>query len=346
MSSTASNLTIKIAHSIDEVNEREWNELSAGRPFQSHRWYHFGEQVMTDCKPFHFLAYEGGTLVGRAACWKIHNEPIPKMPALARKALHAAIKRWPLLICRSPIAFTSGTAIANGADPVTVTSTLANSALETARENQVSFVVFDYLREEDARHFQNGFSATSNSSPGNIMENRWTSMEEYLQSGNKKDRQHYKRTLREAGKLNIKIERHTRVENVDEALNLIRRVEIDHGALPNPWARRTLENMEMVNGLYLTARIGDRLVGCGLLLEDNSAQTTSLLGLADDVPFAYFMLAYESLSIAIEHKVRFLRWGSGAYEVKKRFGFSLEDNSFTTFGASNPLLHKLIQRLM
>jgi predicted N-acyltransferase len=342
----STNLDIRVAHCITEVNEREWNELSAGRPFQSHRWYAFGERVMDDCKPVFLLAVQDHALVGRAALWNVHNEPLPKMPALARRSLMAVIKKWPLLICRSPLAFTSGLAVSNQIDPLPVMSMLAGSAKQIAAEQNDSFLLFDYLQTADAKFFPGGFASMSNASPGNIMENHWASLDEYLHSGDKKDRQHYKRTLREAEKLNICIERHTRVENIDEALHLIRNVERNKGALPNPWARRTLENMEMVNGTYLTAKIGDRLVGCGLLLEDNASQTTSLLGLADDVPYAYFMLAYESLSIAFEHKVRFLRWGSGAYDVKKRFGFSLEDNGTTTFSAVNPFVQKAIQRFM
>ena len=178
------------------------------------------------------------------------------------------------------------------------------------------------------------------------MENRWSSLAEYLSDGNKKDRQHYKRTVREAENLNIRIERHSHVANIEEALRLIRNVERDHGALPNPWARRTLEQMKMVNGTYLTATISGTLVGCGLLLEDNASQTTSMLGLADDVPYAYFMLAYESLSAAFEHNVRFLRWGSGAYEVKERLGFSREDNGVLVFSATNLVLQSLFRRLL
>jgi hypothetical protein len=107
-----------------------------------------------------------------------------------------------------------------------------------------------------------------------------------------------------------------------------------------------LEKMEMVNGMFMTATIGKRLVGCGLLLEDSSSQMTCLLGLADNVPYTYLMLVYESLKIALEHKVRFLRWGSGAYDIKKRLGFSMEDNGALAFSISNPILQNFIRRFI
>lgn len=341
-----SDLKIKVAHHIAEVDEHTWNELSAGEPFQSHRWYRFGEAVMNDCEPFYVLAFHGSRLVGRAALWKIRDEPLPKMPALLRAFLRMTIRKFPLLICRSPLAFTRGVSLAHDLAPAPILAALAGEALEIARRQNCSFLLFDYLSVSTSEHFPHTFLKSANPSAGTIMENRWSSLEDYLASGNKKDRQHYKRTLREAEKLGIRIARHSQVGAVDDALRLIRSVERSHDALPNPWARRALEQMEMVNGIFLTATIGETLVGCGLLLEDNASQTTSLLGLAEDVPYAYFMLAYESLGIAFEHNVRTLRWGSGAYEVKERLGFLREDNGAFVFCAVHPVLQQVLQRFV
>lgn len=343
---TDTDLNIEVVHRIAEVAEGTWDELSAGKPFQSHRWYRFGEQVMNDCQPFYVLAFREGRLVGRAAYWKVRNEPLPKMPALLRRSLLALFRVYPLLICRSPLAFTHGIALADDLDPQPVLSALAQAALQIAKQQTCSIVLYDYLSTSLAEHFPKTFLKSSHPFTGTLMENRWESFDDYLSAGNKKDRQHYKRTVREAEKLNMRIERHARVEDIEEALRLIRNVERNHGALPNPWARRALEQMETVDGLYLTASIGGTLVGCGLLFEDNASQTTSMLGLADDVPYAYFMLAYESLSAAFGHKVRFLRWGSGAYDVKERLGFSREDNGALAFSAVNPFLQNLFQRWM
>lgn len=340
------NLDVKVARHIGEADERAWDELSAGEPFQSHRWYRFGEAVMDDCEPFYALAYQGLRLVGRAALWKIRNEPLPKMSAPLRALLRMTIRKFPLLICRSPFAFTRGVALAKDLDPAPVLAALAESALEIAQKNACSFLLFDYLDAAASNQFPRTLLKSANPAPGTIMENRWANLADYLASRNKKDRQRYKRTMREAGKLGIRIARHSQARAVDDALSLIRNVERKHGALPNPWARRMLEQMGMVNGVFLTAVIEEDLIGCGLLLEDNGSQTASLLGLADDAPYAYFMLTYESLSVAFEGGVRSLRWGSGAYEVKKQLGFSLEDNGAVAFCAARPALQKALQRFM
>jgi hypothetical protein len=99
--------------------------------------------------------------------------------------------------------------------------------------------------------------------------------------------------------------------------------------------------MEMVKGTFLTASINEKIVGCGLLVEDNNAQMASALGLSGDIPYVYLMLVYEGIKLALEHKLHLLRWGSGAYDVKQRLGFIPEDNSVSAFAPIHPFAGKL-----
>ena len=340
-----STLSIKTASSIHQINAELWNQPSRGQPFQSHRWYAFGEHVMSDCLPAYLLAYADGALIGRASLWLVRNEPVPKVLGPLRGLVMRMIKHRPLLICRSPLSQTAGIAIAEAAPRPEILASFVENALEIAKEHHASFIIFDYLSQTDAQDWPEQFMVVSSLEPGMAMENRWTSMDEYLASAHKKDRQHYKRVLREAARLGIKLERHTSAKKIDDMLELIRRVEHDHGAVPNPWVRPMLENMQMINGELLTAKIDNRLVGCGLLLEDNDAQMTSTLGLAEDVPYVYFMLVYESLRLAFEHRVRRLRWGSGAYDVKRRLGFSFEDNNSLAFAPVSPYWQKALRAM-
>ncbi|HEX9839909.1 MAG TPA: GNAT family N-acetyltransferase [Anaerolineales bacterium] len=338
-----SNFSVRTAFSVHEIDAGAWNQLSDRKPFQSHRWYVFGEQVMSDCRPIYLLAYADDTLIARASLWLVRNEPVPKMLGPLRRVAVAMLKRWPLLICRSPLAYTTGLVLADETRRPEILSEFAKASLIVASQQRASFVIFDYLSQANTRDWPRHFLVMSTPDPGTSMENRWASMDEYMASGRKKDRQHYKRVLREAEKLGIKIDRQVLAENIDEALPLIRNVERSHGALPNPWARHMLEHMEMVNGSFLTASTDKKLVGCGLVLEDNDSQMTSMLGLAENIPYVYFTLLYETLKLAFEHKVRLLRWGSGAYDVKQRLGFSFEDNGSLAFTAVNPYLQKILQ---
>lgn len=339
-------ISVKTYFSIHDINAEAWDQVSGGMPFQSHRWYIFGEQVMSDCRPIYLLAYVDDRLVARTSLWLIRNEPVPKMPEPLRTTIVRITKRWPLLICRSPLSSTSGFVITDLSKLPEVVASFAKQTLTIAREHRASFVLFDYLSKAQAQAWSEHFLVTTSSEPGMSMENRWSSLEDYLSAAGKKDRQHYKRVLREAQRFRIQIEHHRSTENLEDALRLIQEVERRHGALPNPWTQGMLEHMELINGEFLTATIDNRLVGCGLLLEDNSAQMTTALGLEEDVPYVYFMLIYESLRVAFEHKIRLLRWGSGAYDVKQRLGFSAEDNSSLAFTAVHPYLQKVLHTLV
>jgi predicted N-acyltransferase len=178
------------------------------------------------------------------------------------------------------------------------------------------------------------------------MSNRWESLEAFLEAGNKKDRQHYKRTLREADKLGIRISQPEHVTDLDRVLSLIGNVDRHHHNAPNPWMRNLLTNFGQTQGTWIEAHIGDRLVGGGLLLEDNEAQMTTALALEDNLPYLYFMLIYACLEVAFEKRVRLLRWGSGAYEVKKQLGFELECNNNAIFCSSQMLVSRIVKLLI
>ena len=49
--------------------------------------------------------------------------------------------------------------------------------------------------------------------------------------------------------------------------------------------------------------------------------------LEDDVPGGYFFLLYAALQEAFEQNVRLVRFGSGAYDVKRMLGLHLEDTN-------------------
>ncbi len=337
-------LHVKTFSSIKDIDALVWDRLSQGLPFQSHRWYTFGERVLFDCSPVYLLIYDKNTLVARASMWLVRNEPLPKMPRLVKLLIAALIKQWPLLICRSPMANTSGIILEDSVQREAVLAVLTKSAIAQARQRKASIVLFDFLTESEMKEWPSDFVKLKMPSAGTMMRNRWQSLEEFLADGNKKDRQHYKRTLREADKLGIHLTQHKAVHEMDAAMALIQKVEDRYSSSHNPWIRPILENIELINGTWLEARINKRLVGCGLILEDQNVQLTTGLGLEDNIPYVYFLLIYASLEAAFTKRVERLRWGTGAYEVKQRLGFELEQNNNSILIGTNQftrLLSKL-----
>ena len=322
------NLEVKTYKSIQEISPDVWNRIAAGRGFQSHNWYTVGERIMADCPSTYLVAWDGDKPIAACVLFRIKNEPLP-LPKVARQFMSSVLKRRPLLVCRSPLADTSALLLPGEPKRDKALQVLAGAAQEEFKKQRCSFLVFDYLLTEQLRYptWPTGYEAITVSEPGTYMPVAWESFEEYLEAGNKKDRQHYKRTLKETSDNGVVLSRHLSVPDVNAAVKLIENVSIWHGSAPNPWARNLLENFSMVDGTWLELRKEGQLVGCGAILRDNKFQLTSTLGLEDDVPGGYFLLLYAALQDAFEHKVRLLRFGSGAYDVKRRLGFHLEDTN-------------------
>lgn len=322
-----SDLKVEVFHSITEIKPEIWNHIAAGRGFQSHAWYTFGERAMADAKPTYLLAYDGTTAVAGAALFKVHNEPLP-LPAIAREFMASVFKHKPLLACRSPLADTSALLLPGEPLRDAALSALTKAAQEQFKKQKCSFLLFDFLLTEQLRYgWPNGFTPLTVSEPGTFMPMEWQSFEEYLNSASKKDRQEFGKSVKEAEANGLKLSKHRKVNEIDAALNLIQNVSIWHGSAPNPWMRGLLENFSLIDGDWLELRKEGKLVGCAAVMRDNQFQLVTALGLEDDVPGGYFYLLYTGLQEAFRHKVRLVRFGTGAYDIKRRLGFHLEDTN-------------------
>jgi len=320
-------LKVDVFHSIHEIKPEIWNRIVSGRGFQSHNWYAFGERAMADAKPTYLIASDGDTPVAGAALFKVHNEPLP-LPAIAREFMASIFKHKPLLACRSPLADTSALLLPGEPMRDEALAVLARAAQDQFKKQNCSFLLFDYLLTEQLRYaWPKGFEPLTVSEPGTYMALEWQSFNEYLESGNQKDRQEYKKSVKDAEDSGLVLSKRKSVSEIDTALQLIRNVSIWHGSAPNPWMRGLLENFSLVDGVWLELHKEGKLVGCGAVVRDNQFQLVTALGLEDDVPGGYFYLLHAALQDAFENKMRLVRFGAGAYDVKRKLGLHLEDTN-------------------
>jgi predicted N-acyltransferase len=337
---------IRVYNSVNEIGQTDWDQLSCGQSFASYRWYLFGEKSMSDCIPVYIILSQQEKAVARATFWVIRNEPMPINWAPARYLAQALLRRWPLFICRSPLANASGLLLPDPPLRHLALATLSKVALQEAKKYNASFLLYDFLDNEQAGWddwFKPYFSY-SFSDPGTKMEIAWSSFERYLESLSPKVRKHYRQHQREAKRLGIQIREPDTVTNIDKVIGMVQSVERRHGSTPNPWTRGMLENLGMVDGVWLSASREGRVVGCELILEDNGTHMVTALGLADSVSHIYHLLGYADIRHAIETGARFLRWGSGSYDTKRRLGFEIERNNCVVFYGLNPL-SRLVARI-
>ncbi len=337
---------VQVAHSITEIGQEAWDRLGGEHMFASYRWYRFGEAVLApDTPPTYIVLSRKGEPVARGTFWLSGEEFVPLPPGVLRRLIEAAMRCRPLLMCRSPLANAPGLVLPEPPLHDAALRTLAQVVLEEARRRRVSFLIFGHLEHRRAHDaaWPEGFVPVRLPDPGTRLVVAWPDFESYLAALSKSVRKDYRRHRNRAADLGIVVTR-CRVTGpldgalLDRAMALIRNVE-NHHRLPHyRWARAILQNAHLVDAAWLTAEIGERLVGCGLLLGDRGVWCLASLGLDYECDYVYFQLLYEAIRCAIEEgDIHVLRGGSEVYEMKQRLGFHLEDSHHLVFAGAGAL---------
>lgn len=336
-------LDVQITHSVQEVDEAAWDRLSQGRHFASYGWYRYVEAVMTDDVPYYVTVCRQGEPVARATFWLKRQEYLPVSSKVVYYLLRTYLKHRPLLVCRSPLTYISGLILPEPPLRDAALTAIGEAALQIARQDRASVVLFDYLQENEVKipGWPGDFIPFEFPNPDTKLAIRWPDFESYLSDAGKSVKKDYHRHSNRAADLGIRVEYASRMDDPEQAQVLIRNVEQHHGAFPNPAVRSILDHADVGNSTWLTARIGDRLVGCGLLLKDRDAEILAMLGLDYDVKYVYFQLFYAAIRHAIETGTRVLYGGSGAAELKSRLGFDPEARNYSVFTSRNPILRAL-----
>jgi predicted N-acyltransferase len=334
---------VEVARRVDDVGEAAWNRLGRQVPFASPGWYRFGERALANDRPMYVTVSSRGEAIGRATFWLTSEAQLPVQSRLIRRWMELLVRRWPLLVCRSPVADSSGLFLAE--DPVLrrcALQAIADTARDLARKHGASIVLFDYLDLlESTACWPKAFASAIAGDPGTRLAIAWPDFPTYLKGLRYSARHSYRINCNHARRQGLAVNIFTSVPAVEEALSLIRNVERHHNASATPWARQTLENISMVGGRWLTVEMGGRLAACCVLLVDREAGVLTLLGRNYRARYAYFQLFYAAIEFCIDSGLRTVKCGSGAYELKHRLGFELEQNNHVMFAARSQVLYWL-----
>ena len=339
----SASLDVHTAHSIAEIKPAEWDALNC--PFSSYRWHQYGEAIYKDSTPLYVMLSRHGEPVARASFWLTRDEPLPLPPNMARTVVEAALRRWPLLLCRAPMA--SASCLSLPEDPTLREAALkivAEVAEAYSRQQGVSFLIFDYLQPSAVQI--PGYISLDMPDAGTALSIAWTSFDDYVKQLGKSARKDFNRHRNRAADLGIQIKTHPQVNRLDEAVALIQNVERHHQTPLNPRTRAALENAHLVDLTWITAEFDGRLVGCGALLGDGDTRALTFLGMDYDVQYVYFQLMYAAIQSAIESGVRVLWGGTAAYEFKERLGFERMANNQIVFTASNRMVGRALRYLV
>lgn len=346
-------LDVRIAHSVEEIGRETWDYLAGGRPFSGYRWYRYGETVLADNEPLYVVLSQHGEPLARATFWLRRQEALPLSSKVIRQALNTLIRWRPLLVCQAPIAYASGLILPQTGVRDTALETIVQVAQSHAHKRRASFLLWTYVEPDtQCAGWPGDVIRLQMAEPLTRLAISWSDLESYLRQLPRSVRKDYRRHCRLAGEQGItvsgyRLSEHASLDTgtLDEAVRLIGNVETHHRSAHNPWARATLEHAGMVDAVWLKAEMGNRLVGCGLLLGDSGHWMMTLLGLDYTVRYAYFQLVYAAIRYATEQGARVLWGGTGAYELKGRLGFEMQPAHYAVFAAGEKWLQSLGRRL-
>ncbi|MEN4100871.1 MAG: GNAT family N-acetyltransferase, partial [Anaerolineaceae bacterium] len=329
---------------VQDVSPDMWEMDGNQAPFSSYQWYTFCEKVMADCIPTHILLLKDGKTHARGSFWLMHNDVLPIASPIGRAAARWLMRKRPVLVCRSPIANATGLVLSDH-DHREALAGILSAAGTYAHQRHASFVIYDYLDAQQTRggDFPGRYWSMQVDAPGTRLDIQWNTFEDYLASLSKHARKDYRRHMNQATRTGIRMQARCTITDGLAAVERIRQVERRHGTMPNPWIENILNNFQMVGGIWLEASQDDRLIGCGLLLPDGDQLVATLFGLDYEVKYAYFPLIYGAIKVAIEQGVRLFYAGSGAYELKRRLGFTLENNNYIRITGLGPIFSTAVR---
>lgn len=339
---------VQVFHHVEEIGAEAWNRLAGDHPFASYRWHQFGETVLANDTPIYIILSQGNTAVARGTFWLTRQEPLPISSNVIRSAMEGVLRRWPLLVCRSPVSWTSGLILPEPPLREAALNCIVREAEKEARQRGASFLLFAHLEKEHIQWagWPDHFSPATVPGAGTRLDIQWPDFETYLrQHLSRMARKSYRQNSKQAAQLGATIHLHKKVTDPAKAMTLIGNIYRRYGSPLEPWIRPLLEHAPMVDATWLTAELNGEIVACELMLGDGDHHFLTALGIAEDVPYVYFQLLYEDIRYAIDSGVRFLGAGSGAYDVKQRMGFEGIPNNHIAFTGLAPGLPSLARWL-
>jgi predicted N-acyltransferase len=335
----------QIVHTVAEVEEAAWDRLAHRQPYASHRWYRYGETVLSGCKPLYIILSQRGEAVARATFWLTSQEPLPISAKPLRWFMGHILRRRPLLVCRSPLVSQSGLILPP--DPALrdrALQAICRAAAAQAKRYRASFLLFVYQCQPNLawRGWPEESLIAQLPGPGARLQIQWDNFEDYLrQCLSRMGRKSYRTNSKRAAELGAVIQARERVSDPDAALRLINNVYRRYNTPLESWLRPMMAHAHLVDAAWMTAELDGRLVACELMIGDGPHRALTALGVEDNLPYVYFQLFYEDIRYAIEHGVRELYAGSGAYDVKRRMGFEIVPNNHAVFIGLTPGLTAL-----
>lgn len=347
----------EVIQGIANVDHDLWNKLTEGHPFASTVWCKYSE-VYEQRQAYYMIAYDDDKPVGGAIFRIRYEEVLPTTYRLLDKLINWYLKRRPIITCRSPFRTSyKGFFLPEDVElRQKVLAELLKIAYQLAKKYKASFILADYLNEEELNYDWGDFIKLDNfAKEGNILNVRWQNYEEYLRyirSMSKRRKRNILANTRKAEGSGISVEFGHEIVSRPDYMRLQKANTENYGlTFQHAHADRFLTTVESAlpdeNKIWVTAYHNGKVVGCELLIFDtiNRVCKPIFYGRDYDIPLVYVYMAYEDVRHSIETlKATVVNYDSDANEFKRRIGFEADYRNKLVF-YPNSWFAKLLVKL-
>jgi predicted N-acyltransferase len=232
---------------------------------------------------------------------------------------------------------------------------IISSMEEFAKSNGIKYLAFKDMHHSNGifTEKQNSVIGKYNFSPGlpnNIIENKWDSFEDYLNSLKHSQRRNIKRNIKISTENGLKINWPGFNDiDFDEIYglyqNTLRKAPIKFETLTPEYFHNTLKYMGE-QARIITATVEAKIVGFLLFLIYDNVLLVKRLGLDYDKSqetLAYYRLFFSAIEYAIEKKVNKIILGQQSYHSKSRWGAKIIPGAIY-FKSFDSIMNKIMKK--
>lgn len=352
--------------SIGEIDASEWEKAVKDDYLLSYQYLRHVEKTMSDSIRYRYLlTVENSFPVAAAVLFEMRLDiatllekgRIKSIISGTRKVLKRAFTVKTLFVGSPPSTGNFGINISDEcADSEQVINNIIDTVNSIAEKSHIRMILYKEMgagfRQRYGHIFEKRGVCFGYDMPNNILDIRWDSDKEYLDSMRSKSRQAIIRSSEKLGKEGISSciinnigsvysnkEYHMyldvlhKSDNIFETLSKEYFSDFDNAHMLDPCLICIMKD-EKIIGYFLTCNVSENSVSAlfaGIDYRYNHDYDT------------YFNLFHQVIIYAVEHKKNRIVFGQNTYEVKQRLGCVTED-LYIAFYYRNRLIHKVLSR--
>lgn len=336
-------LTARVLNSINEIDEQVWDSIvEKDHLIASYRFLRAVEESGINVCFYKYIVVDDGDKPAAHTCvYKMYFELDVLARGMVKRIANRIRRFWPgflrlaFLECGTPVALGNTISYAPDADRRKALDVIVNKMEEIAKESRSSILILRDFYNEDKCFYDSlknyGFKRISNL-PNAILENRWQSFEEYLQTMRRNYRYKTKQRIKKAEKDAVRMEIYDTFSAYAETLRALWKNVYEHAKeyrreiLTADYFRNMDKNLGSKSRVIVLKK-DDNILGFAIVVIDDYTLRPMYIGLDykyNKENFIFFNLLYSFVTLGIKEKKKMIELGITTIVPKLELGAKIK----------------------